>query len=312
MVMESFSQILARHNLTLSRSKTDILQVNVGLLCNQSCRHCHLEAGPTRKEVMDRRTMDQIIAFAERGKFAIIDITGGAPEMVAGLEYLIESLAPLTQKLMLRSNLTALADRNHDGLLSLCQNHSVAIVASFPSTNERQTESQRGRGVLERSVEMLRKLNTLGYGRNGSRLELNLVSNPAGAFLPTSQCQAEKRFKQELNRKWSITFNNLHTFANIPLGRFGKWLTKSGNYEGYLQKLSDSFNPETLKGLMCRNLLSVSWDGYLYDCDFNQAAGLYLSSTPKHVSEMDTPPEYGTPIAVGDHCYACTAGSGFT
>jgi radical SAM/Cys-rich protein len=310
--VEPFHQALERHGLQLQRAHTHTLQVNVCLLCDLACRHCHLEAGPGRPEVMNRDTMDAVIAFARRCSFQCIDVTGGAPELVPHIGYLIEQLAPLTPKLLLRSNLTALAAEARNDLLEICRAHRVAIVASFPATHAGQTDAQRGKGVGERSVAMLQRLNALGWGREGSGLELNLVANPTGAFLPAAQGETEARFKRDAERKWGIVFNRLFTFANAPLGRFRTWLETSGNYEGYMLKLAQSFNPCTAEGLMCRNLVSVSWDGILHDCDFNIAAGLPFSGTPVHVSALSARPEAGTPIATGDHCYACTAGSGFT
>lgn len=186
------------------------------------------------------------------------------------------------------------------------------IVASFPSCNEAQSDSQRGRGVFRMSLDALRKLNAMGYGQDGTGLELNLVANPTGAFLPTPQTQMEQRFREVLKKNWGIVFNRLHAFANVPLGRFRQWLVQSGNLESYLQRLASSFNPCAVEGLMCRTLVSVSWDGYLYDCDFNLARDLPLGGKKTHVSEMEGPPEPGIPIAVGDHCYTCTAGAGFT
>jgi len=310
--LEPFAQTLAKHGLDLRRSETNTLQINVGLLCNQICRHCHLEAGPSRWEMMSRKTMDEVVAYAKRARFQVVDITGGAPEMNPHLVYLIETMAPATPRLMLRANLTALAQQKADHLLGLCIVNSVVIVASFPAINASQTDSQRGTGVLEKSIAMLKELNTLGYGRDGTGLELNLVSNPTGAFLPISQSQAERKFKADLERKWGLLFNNLFTFANVPLGRFVTWLRDSGNLESYMKKLSASFNPCTVEGLMCRTFVSVNWDGYLYDCDFNLARGVYLAGRKRHVSEMDGLPEPGTRIPTGNHCYACTAGSGFT
>jgi radical SAM/Cys-rich protein len=310
--IEPFSATLAKHGLELRKGLIDTLQINVGLLCNQACRHCHLEAGPSRSEMMSRETIDEVVAYAERAPFQVVDITGGAPEMNPHLSYLIEKMSPLAPRLMLRANLTALAQQNTDGLIGLCEEHRVAIVASFASVSASQTASQRGPGVLERSVEMIRKLNDHGYGRAGTGLEINLVSNPTGAFLPVSQSQAEKKFRSDLERKWGLSFNHLFTFANVPLGRFLSWLRDSGNLESYMQKLAASFNPCTVASLMCRTFVSVNWDGYLYDCDFNLARGAYLGGRKRHVSQMKCRPELGTRIPTGNHCYACTAGSGFT
>ncbi|MBU0728580.1 MAG: arsenosugar biosynthesis radical SAM protein ArsS [Proteobacteria bacterium] len=308
----TFGEILDQQGLNLKRGKTATLQINTGFLCNQACRHCHLEAGPLRTEVMDRQTMEAVISHAQKVKYEIIDITGGAPEMVPDIDFLMESLRPLCGKLLFRSNLTALFECDRNDLLELMKKLKVSIISSFPSTNEGQTASQRGKGVFANCLIMLKKLNRNGYGKEGSGLELNLVANPSGAFLPVSQCSAEKQFKRDLARKWDITFNNLYTFANMPLGRFKSWLLSSGNYDQYMKKLRDNFNPETIDGLMCRSLISVGWDGTIYDCDFNQAAALFLGGSKQHVADFTAPPPEGTPIAIGDHCFACTAGAGFT
>jgi len=269
--IDPFRQTLAKHGLTLERDQTTTLQVNVGLLCNQTCLHCHLSAGPGRKENMNSKTLDQIVDYAGRSSFEIIDITGGAPELNHNIVNLIERLSPLAPRIMIRSNLSALNDGGREHLFELFKEHRVVVVASFPSLNEAQTESQRGHGIFSISISALKKLNALGYGEDESRLELNLVSNPTGAFLPSSQPETERRFRQVLLKKWGIIFNNLFTFANVPLGRFRDWLLKSGNLENYIEKLASSFNPCAVEGVMCRTMVSVSWDGYLYDCDFNLA-----------------------------------------
>lgn len=310
--LEPFKQKLVRHGLDLSRSECTTLQVNVGLLCNQSCKHCHLDAGPSRGEIMSDKTAADVISLAGRFKFATIDITGGAPEMNPHIAVLVSELAPLAQTLILRSNLTAIAAENQKYLLEMLTENRVTIVASLPSLNVTQAEAQRGRNSFATSVNTLRKLNSLGYGLPDTGLELNLVSNPAGAFLPSPQEQVEKRFRQMLAQKWSISFNNLYTFANVPLGRFLAWLELSGNLEQYLQKLAGQFNPCTVDGLMCRSLISVSWDGFLFDCDFNQSLGLSMGGSQKHITELEELPGPGSSIAVSDHCYTCTAGSGFT
>jgi radical SAM/Cys-rich protein len=232
--------------------------------------------------------------------------------MVPDLAFLVEGLSVLTPRLMMRSNLIALDTFGCGALLDLCVARKVVLIASFPSTNISQTDAQRGTGVAERVVAILRKLNGVGYGMEGTGLELNLVANPVGAFLPAAQSQVEKKFRQDLLRKWGVTFNNLYTFGNVPLGRFRKWLEDTGNYGRYLKTLADGFNPCSVEGLMCRTQLSVSWDGYLHDCDFNLATDRYMEERKTHVLEIRRLPPPGTPIAVGDYCYACTAGSGFT
>ena len=307
-----FSLTLSRNNLTLNRDKTQTLQINVGFLCNQICRHCHLDAGPGRKENMEAGIVSEVISYARRSQFETIDITGGAPELNPNIGKLIEEVTSLAPRIMLRSNLSALNDGKRDNLIELLKSLRVVIVASFPSLNELQTDSQRGDKSFQIGIDALKKLNALGYGHNGSGLELNLVSNPTGAFLPPLQVGMEKRFRQVLKKKWGIVFNNLFNFANVPLGRFRQWLEKSGNFHKYTEKLYSSFNPCSVDGVMCQTLVSVSWDGYLYDCDFNLAKGLFMGGRKIHVSEMPGPPEPGMHIATADHCYTCTAGAGFT
>ncbi len=307
-----FSLSLSRHGLKLNRGKTHTLQVNVGFLCNQTCRHCHLSAGPGRKENMEPGIIDEVISYARRSRFETIDITGGAPELNPNISRLINEMSSLASRIMLRSNLSVLNDGARDDLIELLKSHRVVIAASFPSLNELQADSQRGDGIFQVSIDALKKLNALGYGEKGSGLELNLVSNPTGAFLPPSQSETEKRFRQILEQKWDIVFNNLYNFANVPLGRFRQWLITSGNFDKYMKRLFSNFNACAVDGVMCRTLVSVSWDGYLYDCDFNLARGLFMGGRKVHVSEMPGPPEPDFHIATADHCYTCTAGSGFT
>jgi radical SAM/Cys-rich protein len=308
----SFSTTLEKHNLTLQRGKTQTLQINTGLLCNQACKHCHLDAGPGRNEIMDIETVKQLIDFQKRFSFQVVDITGGAPEMNPNLIYLIEHIAPITKKIMIRSNLIALFDQKDDCLLSALKEHKVIIVSSFPSLNQAQTDAQRGKGIFDKSIKALIKLNQYGYGKEGTGLDLNLVSNPTGAYLPSSQNATEERYRQILYKKWEIVFNNSFSFANMPLGRFKDWLVRSGNYDNYLAKLYDAFNHCTIENLMCKNLISVSWDGFLYDCDFNLAANLYKQDKKLHISQVDAASFENDKIAVDNHCFACTAGSGFT
>jgi radical SAM/Cys-rich protein len=307
---EPFAEALARTGRSLVRGAVSTLQVNVGLLCNQSCRHCHLDAGPHRTEVMTAATMDEVVACARRCSFPVVDVTGGAPELVPGIGGLVERLAGVAPRVLFRSNLTALAS-NPDLARQLAR-LGVVIVASFPSLSAAQPDAQRGAGVFGASLAALRLLNDLGYGREGSGLELDLVANPAGAFLPPAQLPTETRFRRELARRWGVSFNRLFTFGNAPIGRFREWLGRSGNLDGYLRQLAEGFNPCTLDSLMCRSLLSVAWDGTLYDCDFNLARGLPLGGVRTHVSTLRLAPPPGSAIATGDHCFACTAGSGFT
>lgn len=311
-LIPSFSQTLEGQGLTLHRKQTDILQINMGLLCNQTCRHCHLSAGPDRGEIMDMDTIEQVINFQKKCRFKIVDITGGAPEMNPHLTHLIENISGHAETMMLRSNLSALFDSQDPRLVPVLKENRVTIVSSFPSLNQTQTDAQRGKGVFDKSIQALIMLNRQGYGRKGTQLELNLVSNPAGAYLPSSQRATEKRYRDILFKKWGIVFNHAFTFANMPLGRFYDWLRRSGNYDDYVTELYNSFNPCTVEDLMCRTLISVSWDGFLFDCDFNLAAGLYKGNKKQHISQADTCFFEKDNIAVDNHCYACTAGSGFT
>ncbi len=310
--MVSFAQALSQNQIHLQRGKTDTLQVNLGLVCNQVCKHCHLDAGPHRSEMMTGSTVRQVAEYALRGGFTTLDITGGAPELNPHLPELISLVGGKLPRIMLRSNLTLLTGGQYDELLELLKQHQVALVVSFPSLSPSQLEAQRGKGVFGDSVAGLQRLNSLGWGRPNSGLELDLVANPAGAFLPPQQDAAQTRFREELGRRWDISFNNLFTLANVPLGRFRQWLMRSGNYQGYLEKLAEGFNPCTVDNLMCRSLVSVSWDGHLYDCDFNLAAGIPLGGQLTHVSQMPGPPPQGATIPISEHCYTCTAGSGFT
>lgn len=310
--MQSFYDKLSEHSLKLVRDQTTTLQVNVGLLCNQLCKHCHLEAGPRRDEVMDQATVHQVVSYVERAGFSTVDITGGAPEMNPHLAELIQGVSPLTRRVLLRANLTALGDGKHEDLFDLLTEHQVVVVASLPSVSQSQADAQRGQGVFQRSLATMARLNELGYGQEGSGLHLDLVVNPAGAFMPPSQAAAQKKFKADLQRKHGLVFNELYTFANVPLGRFGHWLKRTDNYHRYLDELIGNFNPCAVGSLMCRNQVSVAWDGILYDCDFNLAAGLPMTGRVVHVSDIDGPPLPGSPIVSGEHCYTCTAGSGFT
>ncbi|MBU1229479.1 MAG: arsenosugar biosynthesis radical SAM protein ArsS [Proteobacteria bacterium] len=310
----TFAETLAAHGLALLKAKADCLQVNVGSLCNLSCGHCHLEARPGRTEVMDRATMDEVLALARRAPFASVDVTGGAPELNPDIAHLLLGLGPCAPRRIFRTNLLALEGR--DDLLGLLADGGWGIGASLPAVNAAQVEGVRGAGVFQRSLEMLRVLNARGYGQGpgqGGRLELHLVSNPGGAFLPPAQGPATRAFRQALGRQ-GIAFDSLFVFANVPLGRFRSWLERSGNLEAYLGLLRQRFNPEVVCGLMCRSICSVGWDGRVYDCDFNQAAGLpclTAEGETLHVRDGHGP-EQGAAILVGEHCFACTAGSGFT
>jgi radical SAM/Cys-rich protein len=307
--IESFSSTLQRFGVSLEREKTITLQVNVGRLCDLACPHCHHNAGPGCGEVMNLETMKSVVEYAKRTRFEVIDITGGAPELVPHIGYLVSNLAQLATRLLFRTNLTAMYDHRHE-LPELLKRCGAEVVASFPSLNSGHHHAQRGDGVLAKSLLMLKLLNGLGYGCEESGLLLDLVVNPGGAFLPADQHDLEKKFRRDLSRKEGIVFNNLFTLANVPLGRFRQWLERSGNLEQYMAKLATSFNPTNISGLMCRTQAVISWDGCLYDCDFNVATGQCYGGQRRHVSEMAGAPSKAIPIATGEHCYACTAGAG--
>jgi radical SAM/Cys-rich protein len=261
---------------------------------------------------MDKETADEVLAYARRAAFDTAEITGGAPEFNPHIGYIIEKLAELTRKVSLRTNLTALLVRQSDEIIELCLRNKVTVVASFPSMNRYETNAQRGEEVFERSIEALKMLNKVGYGKEGTCLELILVVNPSGPHLNQDQQAVEQQFREILWKEWGVSFNNLYSLTNVPLGRFGASLKRNGAMGAYLLRLAAHFNPLAVAGLMCRTLVCVSWDGHLYDCDFNLAAGLALAGSRMHVSQMADLPESGTVIPTGTHCYACVAGAGFT
>ena len=310
--MVSFAQTLKQHHIKLTRAETKTLQINLGLVCNQACKHCHLECGPHRTESMSRDTARQVIEYASQCGFHSIDITGGAPELNPNTPRLLEKSKNLAQKVMFRANLTALTDGEHDDLIAQMAELGIVIMASFPALNAGQTDSVRGKGVFDRTVRALSILNKAGYGKEDTGLELNLITNPAGAFLPPDQQKSEQRFKRQLLGKHGISFNNLYSFANVPLGRFRNWLQEKGLLDDYLGRLATAFNPGAVEQVMCRNQVSVNWDGYLYDCDFHLAVDKPLAGRKTHVSSLSQAPEAGSPIPLLDHCYTCTAGAGFT
>ena len=304
--------MLVRNNINFVRGETSVLQINVGTLCNLSCQHCHLDAGPQSKKIMKPETIAQIINYAKKNCFAVIDITGGAPELNPHIVDLIAGLSPATTRLTLRTNLTALKDKKWDFFIDLCKEHRVVIIASFPSLDAAQTDVQRGKEIFQESITSLKKLNSAGYGVAGCGLELDLVTNPSGDYLPAEQAQIECLFHKTLLQQWGITFDHLYSLVNSPLGRFRNWLAQTSSLDAYMQKLYDEFNPDAISSLMCRSLISLDWEGYLYDCDFNLAAESYLSGRKIHITEIDGIPAAGIPITVSDHCYACTVGAGFT
>jgi len=288
----------------------DIIQVNVGLRCNQTCTHCHLGASPDCDEIMEWSTMEELLDIARVVRPDLVDITGGAPELNPHLGDFIKALADGGLEVQVRTNLTALAEPENAGLMDLLKNHGVRLVGSLPCYLEEKVRAQRGEGVFERSVEAVQQLNKLGYGLE-KELILNLVYNPGGPFLPGDQASLEADYRRELRERFGLTFSNLLTIANMPIGRFFEILVKRGRYEKYMALLKDNFNRDTVSGLMCRSQVSVGWDGRLYDCDFNLALGLTVNhGAPDHISQWDLESLRKRRVVTGQHCFGCTAGCG--
>ena len=287
------------------------LQVNLGWRCNQACRHCHLSAGPDRPEQMGLDAVEAVIAAVARWSLPVVDLTGGSPEINPHFEYLVQRLFQLDTHILVRCNLTILLEPDFDQLPEFYRDHRVELVCSLPYFQEDPVDRLRGPGVFKKSLEALRRLNRVGYGVRDSGPQLHLMFNPAGAYLPPEQTALEDRFQRELKERYDIDFNNLYTLLNMPIGRFKEFLEKSRNYERYMGKLAAGFNPNTVIGLMCRNLISVSWEGRLFDCDFKQALNLPLAEgLPQTIWEFDLPQLAHRPIRLGDHCYGCTAAAG--
>jgi len=288
-----------------------VFQINVGKLCNQTCRHCHVDAGPDRQESMSRETAELCIATLATTDIPTVDITGGAPELNPNFRWLVEQATQLKRRVMDRCNLSVLLLPSQADLGKFLACHRVEIIASLPYFRAAQTDAQRGDGVFDKSIEALQLLNRLGYGREGSGLLLNLVYNPVGAFLPPKQEAVEAQFRRELQRTHGVTFNHLYTITNMPISRFLEFLVESGNYEGYMERLANAFNPAAAAGVMCRYTISVGWDGALYDCDFNQMLDLPVDhGAPRHLRDFDPATLHSRRIVTGNHCYGCTAGTG--
>jgi radical SAM/Cys-rich protein len=296
----------------LQPSAVDIFQVNVGYMCNQTCKHCHVDAGPDRKEIMTRETMEWCLEAIRNSNIQTIDITGGAPEMNPHFRWFVDEIVAMQRHVMVRCNLTILTvNTKYRELPAYYRDRRVEIVSSLPYYAASHTDRQRGDGVFDRSIEALKNLNDVGYGDPDTGLKLNLVYNPNGAFLPTSQFQLERDFKKQLFEKHGVVFNNLFCITNMPISRFLEFLIVSGNYESYMEKLVNAFNPSAAFGVMCRNLISVGWDGYIYDCDFNQMLDLKVSvPTSKHVRDFNLQELLDREIIVNRHCFGCTAGAG--
>lgn len=309
----AFSSKLATADLyPLKPTGIGIFQINLGKMCNQTCKHCHVDAGPDRKEIMNRETMIICLEALRKSDVKTIDLTGGAPEMNPDFRWFVEEISKLGKEIIVRCNLTIIvANPKYHDLPLFYKKHNVRLISSLPYFAARKTDAQRGEGVFEKSIRALKMLNDLGYGIEGSGLFLDLVYNPSGAFFPGSQAGLEKEFKTKLMSGFNIEFNNLFTITNLPISRFLDYLITSGNYDEYMEKLSNAFNPAAAANVMCRNTISIGWDGFIYDCDFNQMLDLTVAEgSPQHIKDFDTTALESREIITNQHCYGCTAGAG--
>ena len=297
----------------LARGRLDTLQVNLGYRCNQQCLHCHVNAGPTRKENMNRETVGDVIGFIRASKISKLDLTGGAPEMNPHFRYLVEVARQMNVHVIDRCNLTILTEPNQTDLAQFLADHQVEVVASLPCYLKENVDHQRGNGVFDASINGLKALNDLGYGQKDTGLVLNLMYNPQGPTLPPPQQALEQAYREHLKDNYDIVFNNLFTLTNMPIQRFGSTLISKGQFDDYMQLLRDNYREANLNNVMCRTLISVDWQGYVYDCDFNQMLGLpaRIGAKPRsHIKDLANVELEGQPIVVKDHCYGCTSGQG--
>jgi len=311
--LPSFSEQLQKRGIPPLAPKTlEILQLNLGYMCNQVCAHCHVDAGPDRKEKMSRATLEKCLAILEQTHVHTLDLTGGAPEMHPDFRWFVQEAKQRgIQDLIVRSNLTILrANKTYRELPEFFAEQGVHVVSSLPYYKREKTDRQRGDGVFNQSINALKVLNALGYGKLNTELQLDLVYNPSGAFLPGDQAALEQDFKKALGEDFGIVFNRLFALTNLPISRFLEYLLASENYEDYMHALVDAFNLAAVANVMCTNTLSVSYDGYLYDCDFNQMLGLPVASRSQHIDTFDAAELAQRSICVSQHCYGCTAGSG--
>jgi radical SAM/Cys-rich protein len=305
-----FEAHLERHGIRLTRQRPEILQINTGKLCNLTCMHCHVNAGPKRKEIITRATIDRILEWLAPTDIPTVDLTGGAPEMIPDFRHLVAEAKRQGRHVIDRCNLTILLEPGHEDLAEFLRDHRVEIVASMPCYSAENVNAQRGDGVFDASIEALRRLNALGYGTR-DELPLHLVYNPVGAFIPGDEAELEADYKRELAAHFGIRFHRLYTIANMPIARFSSWLRHEGKLDEYMETLVAAFNPASVKGLMCRNTISVGWRGEVYDCDFNQQLGMQLGNgKPLFVWELDPATFDEHAIRMADHCFGCTAGAG--
>ena len=296
----------------LRPTEIEVFQVNIGKMCNQTCRHCHVDAGPDRKEIMTKDMMLQCLdILGNEPKITIVDITGGAPELNPHFRWFVEELTKLQKHIIVRCNLTiVLANKKYHDLPDFYKANHVEVISSLPFYTQDRTDRQRGEGVFDDSISALQMLNAAGYGKENTGLILNLVYNPAGAFLPPAQQALEKEYRQALLQQFDIHFNHLYTITNMPISRYLDYLLTTGNFDAYMQKLVQAYNPAAVSNVMCRNMISVGWDGYLYDCDFNQMLELKVNCSSRHVGDYNAYELQNREIVVGQHCYGCTAGAG--
>jgi radical SAM/Cys-rich protein len=306
-----FDEKLNSCGVELISAKVETLQVNVGKLCNQACKHCHVDASPKRTEIMARETIEACLDVLRKYKIPLLDITGGAPEMIPDFRYFVTEAGKTGAKIIVRHNLTVMFEPMQEDLPEFFANNRVEVVSSLPYFQAQQTDAQRGTGVFDKSVKAIKRLNSVGYGIENTNLILNLVYNPVGAFLPPPQAAIEADFKREMKDRYDLHFNNLYTITNMPIARFLDYLRRSGNEEKYMQKLVQAFNPLAVKGLMCRNTLNVDWTGKLFDCDFNQMLELPVSlEAPQTIFDFVPEKLFGREIKTAAHCFGCTAGAG--
>ena len=296
----------------LRPKKLEVLQINLGYMCNQVCEHCHVDAGPDRKEIMTKETMLQCLEVIKNTNATTLDLTGGAPEMNPNFRWFVDEASKAGIKdFIVRSNLTIIrANKKYYDLPEFFKKHNIHVVSSMPHWTRGKTDKQRGTGVFDTSIKALQDLNAIGYGLPNSKLKLDLVYNPSGAFLPGDQVSMERDFKNALLEDFGIQFHNLFTITNLPVSRFLDYLIASDNYEDYMYSLVDAYNPSAVENVMCTHTISVSWDGYLYDCDFNQMLKLKVASSVKHISEYNEEVLNNRTIIISQHCYGCTAGAG--
>ena len=307
------SKLLNTRFPQLSRSDLDTLQVNLGYICNQSCKHCHVNAGPKRTETMELEHINDILSFIKNNNIKKLDLTGGAPELNKHFRYLITQARALNVSVIDRCNLTVLSEPEQEGLAEFLANNQVEVVASLPCYSKENVDQQRGNGVFDLSITGLQKLNSLGYGKKDSGLILNLMYNPTGAFLPPPQNSLEDEYRQKLRDDFNIEFSHLYTLTNMPIMRFGSTLISKGEFKNYMDLLKSAHSDDNLQTVMCRNLISIDWQGFINDCDFNQMLDMPSKFSPynkTHISELNLNHLQLTPIQIGDHCYGCTAGSG--